>query len=237
MQTWISLTINDVRNVVRDRLLLMIFFVPAILLGFVRGVMPLILEHYPDVADYQHLILMLATAQIPTTFGLVAAFVMLDEKDERVFEVLRSLPVSSYRFIGFRLGWVFGFTAIGAAIFLSLSGLMELSLLSVLQASLLYGILSVILTLFIVTYTANKVEGLAVFKGLNIAMYLPVLPWVWDNAWLQVLAAMPSYWPFRIIAEAQATGEAPHLWFGIGLVVLLLFVMILLSQFRKRVFG
>ncbi|HAA13749.1 MAG TPA: hypothetical protein DCE41_19475 [Cytophagales bacterium] len=237
MQTWISLTLNDVRNVVRDRLLLMIFFVPAILLGFVRGIMPIVLEHYPNVAEYQHIILMLATAQIPTTFGLVAAFVMLDEKDERVFEVLRSLPVSSNRFIGFRLGWVFGFTALGAAIFLSFSGLMELSLASILQASLLYGILSVVLTLFIVTYTANKVEGLAVFKGVNIAMYLPVLPWVWDNTWMQALAVMPSYWPFRIIGESLPTGDSPFIWFGIGVAVLVLIVALLLTQFRKRVFG
>ena len=236
MHSWISLSLNDVRNVLRDRLLVSILFVPFILLLFVRGVMPLVLEQYPEVGDYQHIICMLAAAQIPTTMGLIASFVMLDEKDEQLFQVLRSLPVSAYRFLAFRLGWVSLFTFLGACLFLAYSGLMVLSTGQILQAASLYALLSVLLTLFIVTYTDNKVAGLAVFKGLNIALYLPVLPWFWDQSWLNVLAVLPTYWPFRVLGQIH-DGQNSLLSFGVGMLIIGAIILLLLQQFRKRAFN
>ena len=235
MHTWLSLSLNDVRNVVRDRLLLVIFFIPAILLLFTRSIMPIALVQFPDLANYQHIITMLASAQIPTCFGLIASFVMLDEKDERVFEALRSLPISANRFIAFRLGWVFGLSTLGSAMFMAFSGLGYLHPLGLILAAILYGMLSILITLLIVTYTQNKVEGLAVFKGLNIALYLPVLPWIWSQPWIKAFGILPSYWPFAAVSHAYA-GQLNLSTFLIGFSILGIIVMILLSQFKRRVF-
>src|SRR5687767_10232893 len=123
MNQLIQLTLADLRRIFRDKTLLLFLFTPVFLILFVRFFVPYLTNLYPVVADYHAYIMMFASAQTAIMFGFISSFIILDEKDENVLQVIRILPITSAYFIFFRLIFAALFSFGGAFAMMLLSGI------------------------------------------------------------------------------------------------------------------
>ena len=98
-----NLVKGDLTLIFRDRMLSLFLFAPIVLILFVRLVVPYITDVHPVIEEYHSYIMMFAGIQTAILFGFITSFMILEEKDEQVIEVIRVLPVSTSFFILYRL--------------------------------------------------------------------------------------------------------------------------------------
>ena len=85
-----KLLVNDIRNIIRDRLLLYsAFLIPLIIIIFTRLVIPWLSENVVPLEQFYPLLFMLIVITIPLLFGFVIGFLIMDERDENLLTVLR----------------------------------------------------------------------------------------------------------------------------------------------------
>ena len=94
----LKLAINDFKNIIRDRFFLFAFFAyPVMLITFSRIIIhliaPRVQSFFPLAANFP-LLFMFFIIIIPFIFAFIAAFLILDERDEHLLTVLRVMPIS-----------------------------------------------------------------------------------------------------------------------------------------------
>jgi len=103
MRKYISLGRTDLRNIYREKILLVIFLVaPMAYLAFAVYALPWLLLKYPVLADYNPDLFFVIAIQLGSAFGFVTANIILDEKDQEVLQAIKVLPLSAGSFLGFR---------------------------------------------------------------------------------------------------------------------------------------
>lgn len=237
MQNILQLSIADFRQILREQLLWVMFIVaPTAQFLLARWLIPALVDHFPVFAGYEFLLAGAMTLQVVSGIGFVIAMMLLDEKDEDVLTAIRVLPISPLGFITYRLlaatllATVFGFAMLYG------SGLTEIGFSRALSASLIFALVSPIVVLFMSTYGDNKVEGLAMYKGISLVLLLPVISFFVPAGWKFILGLLPNYWSFQFIAPQPTAFRLPWLNFLIGLLLHLSLISYLFVQFRKKVF-
>ena len=144
----LRLAINDLKNIIRDRMFIFLFIgYPIMLILFsrilVHLIAPRIENMFPLAANYP-LILMFFIVIIPFIFSFIAAFLILDERDEHLLTVLRVMPISRNSYLIYRMFFMSLFAFITLLIFPQFSGLIEgmkFSFLAYIPTALLFAIL------------------------------------------------------------------------------------------------
>lgn len=229
-----TIVLGDLRLIFRDRMLSIFVFAPIILILFVRLFVPYVVSVYPVVKDFQIYIMMFASLQTAILYGFITSFMILEEKDEHVTEVIRILPVSSALFIICRLLFATFISGLGSFLMILFGGFDSPGLLNALLLSLQYGLAAPLIALIAGTFAANKIEGMAIFKGLNLLLILPVLSFFINGIFKYVFAFVPVYWTYLLYKTALAR-EHTVLVFLAGMVIYLLFLFLMFRQFKKRV--
>lgn len=235
MKKILTLIQSDLRQIFRDPMLAFFLFAPLLLTLFVRLMVPAAIASYPVLATYQHHIMMGAGIQTAIMFGFITSFIMLDEKDENVLQVIRVLPISPLYFIVYRLAFATVFSAIGALLVIYGSGIAFPGHLNSLLLAIQYGLTSPFITLIIATFAHNKVEGMAYFKAVDLVLLLPILSFFIPGAARYVFALVPSYWTYSLY-EASISAGPTLVFFAVGTLVYAVAMAWLFSQFRARVF-
>lgn len=235
MKRIIELITADLKKIFRDKTLLLFLFTPVFLILFVRFFVPYITSVYPVIEDYHKLIMMFASAQTAIMFGFISSFIILDEKDENVLQVIRILPITSSYFIFFRLIFAALFSFAGALTMILFSGISYPGLSYAFLLSLQYALTAPLITLIVATYANNKIEGMAFFKGVDLLLVVPVLSFFIESWAKYFFGIVPVFWTFHSYDQAL-TGTNFVAYYGIGCVVYLLVISFLVSQFRKKVF-
>ncbi len=235
MSQFAFLALNDFRLVFRDAMLRSLLLAPFLVFGLLLWLVPLINTRFPDFVPYNYLVLIGGLMQSGILFGFINGFMFLEEKDEHVFTVLRTVPISARAFVASRL--TLGVLLAFAYNFLILYGT-RLIQISIGEASLVafqLALITPILALSLVNFAQNKVEGFAHFKIYNLVLDLPLLIYFLPSKLFHVLAIIPTYWSFRSI-EMIAKGQEFGLFYGLGTLCYMLFIGILLRIFERRVF-
>ncbi|SOE19683.1 hypothetical protein SAMN06298216_0186 [Spirosomataceae bacterium TFI 002] len=230
-----TLLIGDFKQIFRDSTLTTFLFIPVIVTLFVRYFVPYITLQYPVVEEYHVIIMMNAAIQTATMFGFIIAFISLDEKDENVLQVIRVLPISPYYFLTYRLLFAAVVSGFGAFLTISFGGIAYPGFLNSILIAIQFGLLAPILALLITIYADNKVEGMAYFKGINLVLLLPILYFLLDFGFKNVLGTIPTYWSFRLY-DLSMNQSHNFTFFLVGLAYYFLLIGILFFQFKKRVF-
>ncbi len=216
-----ALLAADGRNLTRDPVLLFValFFVP---LGLaVRFGLPALQAWLAqDLTPWLPLLAAFLITTTPLTFGWAAGFLLLDERDEGVLTAFAVTPFSARRFLAWRLALP---TAVGfgaALLVLPLAGLGAAPD-ALLAAAAVAALEAPIYALFLASFAANKIEGMALGKMASLFSLGPLallLPWPWQAAG----TILPPYWIARTLTDASpwpacAAGLLLHL----GLLLLL----------------
>ena len=213
-KTWIAFGRNDVRGTYRDPLLVMIVLAPAIWTTGVALLTPvfteMLAERYDfDLVPYYPLVLtafLLLTSII--IVGGLASFLVLDEVDAGTLTALRVTPVRVRDFFGYRAATVVVVTTVYVIVTTSLSGILRPGMFpALIPIGLLSGLSAVVCLLLIVAVAGNKIQGLAMLRGLGMVIAgLPCLPWFIDSAWNLAFGVLPPYWAAKAFWVASAHG-------------------------------
>ncbi|MFK7920669.1 MAG: hypothetical protein AB8H47_01870 [Bacteroidia bacterium] len=232
LQTLIS---GDIKQIFRDRTLSSFMLVPVMVILFIRLFVPYLTQIYPIVADYHLYIMMFGGMQTAIMFGFITSFIILEEKDENVLQVIRVLPISPLYFMVYRLSFATLFSAIGAFVMLQTGGIAYPGLAASILLSFQYGLIAPLISLIIATYANNKIEGMAFFKGVDLALLLPVLSFFVPSFWGYLFGIIPTYWTYTLYERSLSSGLSWG-YFIAGLAVYGVVIVALFVQFRKRVF-
>ena len=235
MMQILTLVYHDFRQVFRDKTLFTFLFIPVILIVFIRLFVPYLTNQFSVVADYHHVIMMFGGIQTAIMFGFITSFLILDEKDENVLQVIRVAPISSFYFIVYRILFATFFSALGAFAMISLAGFAYPGFGNSILLSLQYGLAAPFVTLIIATFANNKVEGMAFFKAVDFILLLPMMafffaPWV-----KYIFYLFPTFWTYELYFTCLQQGNV-ILVFLIGILVYGLVILGLYRQFKTRVF-
>lgn len=205
---------NDIRGTYRDPLLIMIVAAPFIWTSAVAFLTPpvtrMLADRYGfDLVGYYPLILtgFLLLTSIVITGGL-AAFLVLDEVDAGTLTALRVTPVPLSTFLAYRAITVVAVNTVYVVATMSFSGILGRGLfLTLIPIGLLAGLSAVVTLLLILALASNKIQGIAVLRGLGMLIAgLPCLPWFIHSHWNLAFGVLPPYWAAKAFWVASDHG-------------------------------
>ncbi len=239
MKVFWRLLAFDFKLVFRDTFVQFLVLYPFLLGLVTRFLVPFLSARWTliDLPRYYPLIgSTVIGLQVALIAGTAMGFLFLDEKDERTLTALQVTPLSLRSYMVYRLGLSMFFSLLASLLimllvrnFLPLPAPLAAILLAVLAALPLP-----IYALFISAIGQNKVQGIALSKGLGPFMVLPVVAWFVPEPWPWLFGLLPTFWPAKAYWQILA-GENPGLVLGIGAACCLLWNGALWMLFQRRV--
>jgi fluoroquinolone transport system permease protein len=225
----------DIRMVCRDPLLASMPVVPFLAAVALRFILPPVSLFVEDstgfrILDHADLIRVIITQFPGMFFGMVAGFLMLDDRDGGVSAYWGVTPVGRTGYLAARMGL---FSAAAFVVSLAIGpllGLGRIGAAGTLGVAALGAAQVPFFAMFLAAFAADKVEGLSILKALGGL----------DLAPLAVMLAMPvrvAGWPFPQYWAAEfALGRnaPPAIALPLGVATGVLWICGLASMYRKR---
>lgn len=232
---------NDLKNIRREHMLIYIMLVPLIMIAFLRFFLPPLTIWTIDsfdlsLADYYPLILsFFVVIEMPFIFGVLYGLLLLDEKDENIFNVLRVTPISLDYYLRYRFSVIILSSVLFVSVGLPLTGFMSpMSISAILSVGLVGGMGGVLLTLIMIGFANNKLEGLALMKAFGIMTLAPMGGYFIESNWHLLLGIFPFYWPAKAFwLFSQGLNGWVYILIGIGYLSILFFL--LYRRFKSRI--
>jgi len=230
-----KLLINDIRNIIRDRLLLYTaFLIPLIIIIFTRLVIPWLSENIIPLQQYYPLLFMLIVITIPMMFGFVTGFLIMDERDENLLTVLRVMPISRNTYLIYRMAFISILSLIYILLFPVLTGLIDIDLIEYFPIGVLLALLTPVLGLVANILANNKVQAFAVFKTLGGVFFIPLFAFFINNDLKYILGIIPNFWTFMALDKILTTGNQDYVFLGIGFCLHLVLLGLLFYLFNQK---
>ena len=228
----------DIKFIVRDPLLLFAILAPFMLILFLRLVFPLISDFiYIKTAFqlriYYTIAAITMVSVIPMLFGMAYAFILLDENDLHILQVIAVTPAGKKNFLYMRMivPAFLSFIMVLFTIVLTNPVPTE-GWLRTAYVSLLLAVQCPFVFLFIGSLAGNKVEGLVLSKFYGIFLVAVPLGLLLHHPWNYFAFFSPLYW----VSWAWVTSiPAESLLYGaISMIITLGGILIFFSHFFKK---
>lgn len=206
LRKYLLLFKNDMRNIFRDQIMMVMFIFPIIFILIFRWMASAI----NGIEPFLPLILGFCYIMMPNMLGAVLGFLILDEKDDKVLGALRVMPISASGFVIYRMLFPMGFTFIINMILPYALDFVELDVGTAIILALIGALEAPFLGLIVSSKAANKVEGMAAFKFAGFAFMLPLAAAFITSDWLWAFGVLPSFWPVKIVLDSVM--GTPDLW-------------------------
>ncbi|MBN1280038.1 MAG: hypothetical protein JXA00_00140 [Candidatus Thermoplasmatota archaeon] len=230
-----QLFINDMRNIIRDRLLLYCaFLIPFIIIIFTRLVIPWISDTVTPLEPMYPIIFLLIIIMIPIMFGFVIGFLIMDERDEHLLTVLRVMPISRNVYLIYRMAFLTIFSFLYTMIFPALTGLVDINLVDYIPHAVLLSLLTPILGLFANILAHNKVQAFAVYKTFGGIFFLPLFAFYINNDLKYILGVIPNFWTFMALDTLVTSGTQDVIALTIGFITHFILLGVLFYIFNKK---
>lgn len=228
-----TLLYTDLKNMLRDKSLWIIFFLPLLLIILLRFGMSQIENYFPIIFQYRPLILAFFSLLSSIMSGFLMAFLMLDEKDQQLLQVFGITPFNLSRLMIYRialmiiLGFIFSFSLI------LLSGMIKLNLPQTILISLACAISAPINTLLIVGLASNKIEGVSYFKLVNVITMLPLIGLFITGPIKYVFGIIPYFWIYLAIDKYNTVSSSICLLIP-GLLLQVFYLLVVYRFFLRK---
>lgn len=207
MKTLIALSQSDFRSTFRDPVFRGILFAPVMVLAIIRWGYPLVASQYPAVVPYSIVILMWACLQTSVMFGFLYGFLILEEKEERLWEVIQVLPVSGVKLIFSRLLLGLIISVIINFCLIEFGNIIETDFIKSFLIAFIYSLTAPVIALAVGALSKNRIEGMAQMKIFNLLLIIPALMYFFPSDAFHLTAFIPSYWLFRVMEKATTSGS------------------------------
>lgn len=235
MVSFIRLMATDMRNIIRDRMLLYsAFLFPVVLIIICRLILPWISENIYDLTGFYTILFMMFSIFFPMIFGFIIAFLIMDERDENLLTVLRVMPISRSTYLIYRMILIISLCFVFVFTFPALSGLIDISLLEYLPIAVLFSIFAPILALIVNNLANNKIQAFAIFKMLGSVFFLPLFALFIAEDWKYILGVIPNFWTFMALDTLLTTGSQNLGFLAVGYITHLALLGALFYLFNRK---
>lgn len=228
------------RQILRDGMLLMLLPAPF-LMGFVlKNIIPIIDSILVDkinfsISNWYRISDAMLISMAPILTAMIAAFVLLDERDEGTGAYYLITPSNGGAYLTarvfFPMLWAF-FSSVLVMFFFALD-VKDISI--ILCSSLIGTMQGGVFCMFLVSAAGNKVEGLALSKLTNILTMGFVVPWFISSPIKYVFGALPSFWIGELIKGTNVIFSTARLCL-IGVATSVIWIIVFIRIFKKRIY-
>lgn len=217
---------NDIKQIVRDPIMIIMLIAPLLMIGLFKMILIFLLPFLTDktgfdVSPYFVYILAFVLLMIPGLLGIVTGFMMLDERDGNIAELMTVTPLGRNGYLINRLSFSAILSVIYCFIAYYVLNIYTLPLTSLIYITLLLALYSAIIGLLIFSGADDKVKGLTFAKALNILNIFAFAD-LFSLKWMTVISwFFPSYWITGLIKNpdsllANSMVFIVHgIWFGV----------------------
>lgn len=192
---------NDFKSILRDPFLRYLTPVPLIIavlfVALQNNITQIFIENNLDYFKYSDLIISFLILTIgPSMFGIIYGFIILDYKDERIFEALALTPVGNGQLLLIKLTVPYLVSVLITAVSLAIvTNTIPLWLLLALVT--LSGFNAPFYALVLGVIAKNKIQGMSVQKVSGILMIIPIISYFFKSNYLLILGLDPLFWNFQ----------------------------------------
>ena len=164
----------------------------------------------------------------PFLFCFASSMVILTEYDENMMGYLAVTPVGRKGYLVSRFLFPSILSFFASVILLSLFSLTVWSFFNLVIACLLTSILSIAVSLLVVSFSHNRVEGMAVAKMSGIMMMGLVVPFFLTSGIQFIFSVLPSFWIAKLFIEENFLYSVP------ALLTALLWIFLFYRRFARK---
>lgn len=196
-----TMTWSDIKMVYRDSLLRWMVFVPFFYAVVLRWLVPIVrdalLDQFDLAAYYPLLVSYVLVSVPPLLFGMVAGFLLLDERDDDTLTAIRvtPMPLAGYLFYRVLIPLILSF--ITTLIVIPMAGLTQQSSTHLIIIALHAALEAPIVGLALVCFAENKIQGFAILKVLGTFLLIPLGAFFLQGPWQYVSGIFPHFWPAK----------------------------------------
>ncbi len=194
----------DMKMIRRDPILIIFMCIPFLAGLLIKGILHYLVpwlwqRNGFDVTLYYAYILGGVFLMSPMMLGTVAGFLMIDEKDGKIFELISITPVGYNGYMIHRLMLPVIGSAIYTLVMYWLLDIFFLRIETLLILMIFMGLESIMIGTLLFVFAKDKVQGLTYSKGMGVFMVLAMAD-LFGKPWLSTVAgAIPFYWVIRVI--------------------------------------
>jgi hypothetical protein len=200
----ITLFRNDIKQIIRDPVMTLLLVAPLLLI-IVFKILEVVLIPFLvqktgfDVMPYASYVFSFILLMNAGMLGIVTGFMMLDERDGNIAQLLEVTPLGRSGYLINRLSFASVLSVLYCLVSFAVFSLVELPFYSVILLCLFSAIYTAIIGLLIYSGADDKVKGLTFAKGLNSLVLfaftdLFALNWLTFVSWF-----FPPYWITKMI--------------------------------------
>ena len=235
----IGLLRGDARNLVRDPMLALITALPLVIGLVFRLTAPWLAELLDDWVDLRAsfgLLTAFLVLTAPMMLGWVVGFMLLDDRDEQVLAAVMVTPLGKAGFLRYRMALPVVASFVAALVVVPLCALVEVPLVRLMAVSALAALEAPMLALVLAAFAGNKVEGMALGKGLSLLNVAPFTALLVPMPWQLIAGVVPQYWVAKLVLISDEA-STPVFWSmaAVALVVHLVTLGWLSRRFSGRI--
>jgi len=156
-----------------------------------------------DMSLYQHYVLSFTMIMSAMLLSIVMGFTMIDDRDNKIVELISVTPMGKSGYLIMRLSLVFLLVFIYSIYTYLFMGIYILPVFTLLYLTLILCIYSAVMGLLLFSVASDKVNGLTYAKGMNV-IFLFAFVDLLNIKWLNIAGGFfPPYWITQIIADPQ----------------------------------
>ena len=200
---------NDFHQIFRNPMMVMFFalpvFLPVLFKLLIVFLLPFLSQYVNfDLSPYYSYVFAATVTFAPMSLGIITGFMMIDDKDGRIYELMRVTPLGAMGYLFNRMVFSMAASFVCTYIVYFVLNIYYVPFFTLLFVALLMSVLSVVIALCLFLIATDKVKGLTYAKALNI-FSLFTLADLLGLKWLSAAShAVPTYWVTKIV---QAPGN------------------------------
>ena len=221
-------------QILRDPIIIIMFFVPLLLAAFVRLGLHILIPFLEarmslDLSYYLSYILVSVMVMSAISLGIVMGFIIIDDKDGRILELMGVTPSGKLGYLASRFMFVVFFTFFYS---ISVYFIINIQILSILRLILLtveLCMLGASAALFLAVISNDKVKALTYAKALNIVAVFCYADLLKSSTLQFVAKAFPTYWMMK-----QVLNKGMFLYSALCIVESMLWLAAAMLLYRKQ---
>jgi fluoroquinolone transport system permease protein len=167
------------------------------------------------LADYYLLFDLFLAMMTPYLFCFASCMVMLAEQDENIASYLAVTPIGRRGYILSRLGLPALLSVAASCLVMRFFALTEWTTSGILLVSLLGSMLCLPVSLLIVSFSHNRVEGMALAKLSGIILLGLPAPFFLLSGAQYLFSVLPSFWVAKLCIQGNYLFAAPAVFLSI----------------------
>jgi len=237
MNRYKTLIKGDIKNIFRDGILIMTFMGPILLSIVFKFLIPkiqiLIINRFNfDLSQYYDLLIAFFVMIMAMLIGCMTAFILIEEKDEGLLFYFSVTPLGKNGYLFYRLATPICINLILSVILIPWIGLIDFNFFQLVLIILLSSILAIIFVLLLTSFATNRVEGLALSKGLGIFIVIPILDRFIEFKYDFIYYIFPTFYIARAF-EINTTSSFYQIIY-LGFIVHFIYFYLFYQLFMKK---